>query len=99
MNEVRRRRWLVGIAALVVVMSTLACGGGEYAMVSPDSDLSQQLKDEGSRVLSVAWGYVEGVLSTVWEFVEGLLQDVLDLVGVSYTGGPLEPRFAWHGDG
>ncbi len=94
MDEIRRRRWLVGIAAVVVVMSALACGGGEYAMVSPDSDLSQQLKDEGSRVLSTAWGYIQGVLTTVWGYVEGVLQHILDLVGVSYTGGPLESWIA-----
>ena len=94
MDEMRRRRWLVGVAAVVVVMSTLACGGGEYAMVSPDSDLPKQFKDEASRVLLVVWGYIRGVLNTVWEYVEGVLQEILDLVGVSYTGGPLESRIA-----
>jgi hypothetical protein len=95
-SKLRSNYVLAGLALVVVVASSLACGGGEYAMVSPGGEnWWQQIKDKARSFIATVKGKVKG-------FWDGLL----DLVGLADCGTTLDltivqgarghsRRFAW----
>ena len=79
MPDIRWQRWLIVVASVLVVASLLACGGMEYAALSPGSNAAARIRGQVART----W-------RTVKNYLEDILQTILELVGLADCASPLK---------